>query len=133
MNKNHFLSGFLMLILGGLLTLAVLFYLPHCHKDGMQCGWMIRAVALIGFEVAVLGLILQFVKNSAVALGLQWANFLNGLVVIALSTVVIGPCASPMMHCHTETQPVVVIWGAIISLVALVHMLLLAKASKRSN
>lgn len=128
MNKNNFFGGGLMLLLGAALTIAVLFYLPQCHAaHPMKCNWMVRAVAYMGFQVAVLGLILQCVKNAAMAFGIQLAQFLNGLGIVALATFVIGPCNSPMMHCHTETQPIVVVWGLVISLVALFSLVCLKK------
>lgn len=128
MNKNHFVSGTLMLILGGALALAILYYLPHCHADKMmRCIWMKNAVALVGFMVAVLGLVLVFTRNAAFAMGIQVAQIVNGLAVVALSTFVIGPCLSPMMKCHSVTQPIAIVWGLVIAVVALLHVICLKK------
>lgn len=128
MNKNHLISGTIMLILGGALALAILYYLPHCHADKMmRCMWMKNSIALVGFMVAFLGLALAFARNSAFAMGIQLAQVVNGLAVVALSTFAIGPCMSPMMKCHSVTQPIVIVWGLVIAVVALLHMICLKK------
>ena len=46
------------------------------------------------------------------------ANILNGILVVLLATVLIGPCPNPMMGCHATTQGALIVFGVIIALIA---------------
>lgn len=117
--KPAFFSGLLMLVLGALTACAALLWLPHCMATPpMKCVWMTHAVAATAGAVAILGVITQF-ADRGVAMGLQIANVVLGLLIIALATVVIGPCPNPLMKCHTTTEGALVIAGAVLALVAL--------------
>lgn len=120
--KPGFLSGFLMMVLGGALAVAAAFFLPHCGGDKpMRCVWMLHAVCGAGFSVALLGVAMQFVGRG-IAMGLQIANAVNGLLILALSTVLIGACPNPMMKCHTISEPILVVWSLIIVVAALLDL-----------
>lgn len=122
MKKTAFASGILLMLLGIALALATLFFLPHCGGEKiMRCIWMTRSVAAVGFGIAVLGCAMQFASRGA-AIGLEAGVLVLSLLVIALSTVVIGSCPNPMMKCHTITEPVLIIWGAVLALVSLADM-----------
>ena len=69
---------------------------------------------------------MQFAARG-VAMGLQIANVLNGLLVVALSTFLIGACPNPLMRCHTVTEPILVVCGAVLALIALVDFWRLSK------
>ncbi len=117
--KPAFFSGLLMLVLGALTAFAALMWLPHCMATPpMRCIWMTRAVASAAACVALLGVFIQFAERG-VAMGLQIANVVLGLLIVALATVVIGPCPNPLMKCHTTTEGALVIAGAVLALVAL--------------
>lgn len=60
---------------------------------------------------------MQFVSAHWAA-GLQTANILNGILVVLLATVLIGPCPNPMMGCHATTQGALIVFGVIIALIA---------------
>lgn len=120
--KPGFLSGFLMMVLGGALAVAAAFFLPHCGGDKpMRCVWMLHAVCGAGFSVALLGVAMQFVGRG-IAMGLQIANAVNGLLILALSTVLIGACPNPMMKCHTISEPILVVWSLVIVVAALLDL-----------
>lgn len=120
--KPGFLSGLLMMALGGALALAAAFWLPHCRGDvTMRCVWMLHAVCGAGFAVAVLGGLMQFVGRE-IAMGLQIGNAVLGLLILALSTVLIGACPNPLMKCHTTTEPILVVWALVISAAALADL-----------
>lgn len=120
--KPGFLSGFLMTVLGGALAVAAAFFLPHCGGDKpMRCVWMLHAVCGAGFSVALLGVAMQFVGRG-IAMGLQIANAVNGLLILALSTVLIGACPNPMMKCHTISEPILVVWSLVIVVAALLDL-----------
>lgn len=116
--KPAFFSGLLTVFLGAALAVASLVWLPHCGGEHvMKCIWMVRSVAGVGLLIALTGVAMQFVSAHWAA-GLQTANVLNGLLVIALSTFLIGPCPNPLMGCNATTQGALIVFGAIISLVA---------------
>ena len=127
MKKPALLSGLVMLVIGALLALAAMFWLPHCGGEKpMRCVWMLAAVSGSGLLIAVTGVVMQFASRQ-IAMGLQIANVLNGLLVVALSTFLIGACPNPLMRCHTVTEPILVVWGAAIALIALVDFWRLSK------
>ncbi len=127
MKKPAFFSGFLMMIVGAALALAAMYGLPHCGGETpMRCIWMLRAVGGLGMVIAVLGVAMQFAARE-IAMGLQIANALNGILVVSLATFLIGACPNPLMRCHTITEPVLVVWGAAIALVALADFWRLSK------
>lgn len=127
MKKPAFFSGLLMLVVGALLALAAMFWLPHCGGEKpMRCIWMLHAVCGVGLVVAISGVLMQFAARG-VAMGLQIANVLNGLLVVALSTFLIGACPNPLMGCHTVTEPILVVCGAVLALIALVDFWRLSK------
>lgn len=127
MKKPAFASGFVMLVIGALLALAAMFWLPHCGGEKtMRCVWMLASVSGVGMLIAVTGVVMQFASRQ-IAMGLQAANVLNGLLVLALSTFLIGACPNPLMRCHTVTEPILVVWGAAIAVIALVDLWRLSK------
>ena len=116
--KPAFFTGLLMAFLGAALAVASLVWLPHCGgAPVMKCVWMVRATAGVGFMIMLGGIIMQFVSAHWAA-GLQTANILNGILVILLATVLIGPCPNPMMGCHATTQGALIVFGVIIALIA---------------
>ncbi len=107
-----------MLALGLGLSAASLFALPICHGEGhMACFWMVRAEALTGAVIGFSGCLLTVFGQDR-AFGVQIMNALLGLSVIALATFVIGPCQSPMMACHAVSAKVLILWGAVVTVVA---------------
>lgn len=128
MKKPAFASGLLMMILGVALALAAAFFLPHCGGENvMKCVWMTRSVAAVGFGIAVLGCAMQFASRAA-AIGLEVGVLVMSLLVTSLSTVVIGSCPNPLMKCHTTTEPVLIIWGAAMAIIALADMWRLSRS-----
>ena len=71
MKKPAFFSGLLMLVVGALLALAAMFWLPHCGGEKpMRCIWMLHAVCGVGLVVAISGVLMQFAARG-VAMGLS--------------------------------------------------------------
>lgn len=118
MKRPAFLSGFLMMLVGLGLTIAVMFVLPF-HKDAAApCFYLVRMTAVLGFASALAGVMLQF-SSAGLAAGIQLMNMLLG-IVITLAAFVIGPCA-------VENAPVVMIWGAVIAFLSAADALRLSK------
>lgn len=70
MKRPAFLSGFLMMLVGLGLTIAVMFVLPF-HKDAAApCFYLVRMTAVLGFASALAGVMLQF-SSAGLAAGIQ--------------------------------------------------------------
>ncbi len=116
--KKSYLTGLLMMALGLGLSAVSLYALPICHGDEhMSCYYMVRAEALLGGVIGSSGVLLM-ILGKARAAGVEMMNVLLGLAVIAIATIVIGPCPSPMMACHAMSAKVLVLWGAVVAVVA---------------
>ena len=93
MKRPAFLSGFLMMLVGLGLTIAVMFVLPF-HKDAAApCFYLVRMTAVLGFASALAGVMLQF-SSAGLAAGIQLMNMLLGIVITLAAAFVIGPCTN---------------------------------------
>lgn len=129
MKRPAFLSGFLMMLVGLGLTIAVMFVLPF-HKDAAApCFYLVRMTAVLGFASALAGVMLQFLQFSSAGLaaGIQLMNMLLGIVITLAAAFVIGPCAVENAPCAETTAPVVMIWGAVIAFLSAADALRLSK------
>lgn len=116
-------SGLLLFILGALLAVALLWWLPHCGGEHvMRCVWMTRAAAGVAGLIALEGLLASIARSAAAAAGLEAGIVLAGILEILVALVLIGPCPNPMMACHAVTEPVIILSGAVIAVVALADM-----------
>lgn len=122
MKRPAFLSGFLMMLVGLGLTIAVMFVLPF-HKDAAApCFYLVRMTAVLGFA----SVMLQF-SSAGLAAGIQLMNMLLGIVITLAAAFVIGPCAVENAPCAETTAPVVMIWGAVIAFLSAADALRLSK------
>lgn len=120
--KPAFFTGLLMLLLGSVLAGLALFAVPYCRTEvPMPCFWTVRAVSCIGAAVAIAGVVMQFVERG-VAMGLQIANILFGVLAMLFSTIVIGLCPDAMMECRTKGDGILLVAGAVVSLAALLDL-----------
>ena len=136
MKRPAFLSGFLLMLVGLGLTIAVMFVLPF-HKDAAApCFYLVRMTAVLGFASALAGVMLQF-SSAGLAAGIQLMNMLlaggnrqhsrrRALITLA-AAFVIGPCAVENAPCAETTAPVVMIWGAVIAFLSAADALRLSK------
>ena len=105
MNSNHpaLISGGLFFVIG-LALAAALFtgLLPHCWHNGPSvCYWMTRAAGGASAVVALLGLAMMFSRSAGAGFGMAVGVFLNAILIAGVAGPLIGPCPSPMMHCHS--------------------------------
>ena len=78
MKRPAFLSGFLLMLVGLGLTIAVMFVLQF-HKDAAApCFYLVRMTAVLGFASALAGVMLQF-SSAGLAAGIQLMNMLLGM------------------------------------------------------
>lgn len=116
--RPNMISGFLMVLIGAAFTLAVMFGLDYCHTEKpMKCFWMIRSEVGVGLMILLSGIVMKFVHVKT-ALGLQIANVFMGGMIVALATVLIGPCIKPQMICNHWTQSLLIIMGVAVMLIA---------------
>ena len=120
MNSNHpaLISGGLFFVIG-LALAAALFtgLLPHCWHNGPSvCYWMTRAAGGASAVVAFLGLAMMFSRSAGAGFGMA----------VGVAGPLIGPCPSPMMHCHSITQPVLIVAASVIAVIALIEIRRLA-------
>ena len=130
MNSNHpaLISGGLFFVIG-LALAAALFTgrLPHCWHNGPSvCYWMTRAAGGASAVVAFLGLAMMFSRSAGAGFGMAVGVFLNAILIAGVAGPLIGPCPSPMMHCHSITQPVLIVAAAVIAVIALIEIRRLA-------
>ena len=121
MNSNHpaLISGGLFFVIG-LALAAALFtgLLPHCWHNGPSvCYWMTRAAGGASAVVAFLGLAMMFSRSAGAGFGMAVGVFLNAILIAGVAGPLIGPCPSPMMHCHSITQPVLIVTAAVIAVI----------------
>ena len=117
MKRPAFLSGFLTMLVGLCLTVAVMFVLPF-HKDAAApCFYLVRMTAVLGFLTAISGVMLQF-SRAGLAAGIQLMNMLLGIVITLTAAFVIGPCAGEDARCASTTAPVIMIWGTVLAFLA---------------
>lgn len=127
MKRPAFFSGFLMMLLGCGLAVAVMYVLPwHRLEVPAPCFHLVRMTAVLGFVAAISGVMLQF-ASAGIAAGIQLMNMLLGIVITLTAGFVIGSCASVDASCATTTAPVIMVWGVVISLFAAFSGLRLAK------
>jgi hypothetical protein len=93
----------------------------------MGCTWTKRAVEGIGGLVAVMGLVMIFMKEAARALSLVAAA--AGLLMIATPLWLIPTCKNAMMTCNMSLKPGVLIFGGLIALAGLAGSLKFARAA----
>lgn len=83
----------------------------------MRCTWTRMGVVGIGGLVALMGLVMMFVRQAANALSFVAAG--AGALIIATPLWLIPTCASAMMVCNHSFKPGALILGGLISVVGL--------------
>jgi hypothetical protein len=121
------------LVLGGLIVVAPQTFLPICKQhDGMwmACHWTAQMSLGLGIAIVVIALILILSQSPNFIKGLYIGQGLFGGLIIATTTVLIGVCDSHMMKCNSITKPVLIIFGLLTIIVAIVGYLLAVKESR---
>ena len=69
---------------------------------------------------------MMFSRSAGAGFGMAVGVFLNAILIAGVAGPLIGPCPSPMMHCHSITQPVLIVVAAVIAVIALIEIRRLA-------
>ena len=123
MNKSK-VTGIAIAVLGLLTALIPTVIFKVCDAmDGkfMKCHWTSQTEVAIGVAILVLGVLIILAKEKAAAAAFAVASAINGVLVILISTLVIGVCGSAEMRCNAGTKPALIIAGALIVVASLIH------------
>ena len=137
--KNKLFASLHAIIFGILIAIAPLTFAKPCSTGGMSkmskmpkmhmmmqpmaCYYTGRAAVGIGLVIAVLGIIALFVKEN-VRIGLNIAVVVNALLMLAVTTFLIGVCKSPMMHCASVMRPTLIVLSVLALVFAAVSVYL---------
>lgn len=131
--KNKLFASIPAIIFGLLIAIAPLTFAKPCSIGGMHkmhmmmqpmaCYYTGRAAVGIGLVIAVLGIIALFVKEN-VRIGLNIAVVVNALLMLAVTTFLIGVCKSPMMHCASVMRPTLIVLSVLALVFAAVSVYL---------
>lgn len=95
---------------------------PKADGSFMKCHWMGEAVRMLGGLTAALGIIFMLIHKARI--GLAFAHIGIGVCLLLLTTVVIGTCKNPAMHCNVYTKPTVVLLAAALIIINSVYLFL---------
>ena len=141
--KNKLFASIPAIIFGILIAIAPLTFAKPCAVGGigkggmhkmpmmmqpMACYYTGRAAIGIGVVIAVLGIIAFFVKEQIRA-GLNIAVIVNALLMLSVTTFLIGVCASPMMHCASVMRPTLIVLSVLALVFAAVSVYFDTKSS----
>lgn len=157
--KNHLITGVFFILFGFLLAVGPITIFPVCgiatHEEGgikqrmeseskaqtssrsvtmnspMKCHWTARALLGIGILIAIQGILLLLISNSAIRLGITIGIGLDGILGLLISNWLIGVCASSKMACQALTLPIVTIISSFILVGSIVNGVVLYQASKK--
>ena len=108
--------GAVIILIGVLVLFAPFGFAQVCFPkaDGsfMKCHWMGEAVSAV------------FLIFKRSRIGLAFAHTGIGICLILLTTVVIGTCKRPDMHCNVYTKPVILLLAAVLIAVNGIYLFL---------
>ncbi|MGP1457947.1 MAG: DUF4418 family protein [Treponema sp.] len=124
--KKKYIFGVIFILFGVLLALMPYKIAPVCHAEKMmKCFWTARALLGTGILLAVLNVFFCIMRSGQS--GIVISNILIALYAVAVQTVLIGTCKSPMMSCNTHTKPSVFLLVGLFIAVNAIYVLLSAK------
>ncbi|MCR5614168.1 DUF4418 family protein [Treponema sp.] len=135
MRKIKKIIAVLLFVLGVLIAAAPFTFAAVCDvgEKVMKCHWTAQVELLLGIEIAVFAVV-QFIKEfvsfkaegfaRGTGFGLDFAIAAIGAGVILIPSVLIGVCAKPMMHCHSVTRPVLIVFGILVIVFSIVDLLI---------
>ena len=135
MRKNY-IFGALFVIAGLFIAIGPKTIFAVCNSDGemtMKCFYVAQTELAIGIAIAVLGVVLAILKDSAAQITASIALALNGIITILIPDVLIGVCKSAHMHCNAGTRPALNILGAVVIILAILGAVLFRKKETKAN
>lgn len=124
--KKNLVFSITLLLLAVLVAAAPYSFAKVCDvsEKVMKCHWTARAELFLGISTALLAL-LRFCGNSKyLRLGLDAGIIANAAGIILFPTLLIGVCGMPSMHCHSVTQPTLIVLGILLLAVSAVDTVL---------
>ena len=127
--KKRICFALIISILGLLVAVAPYTFAKVCDigEKVMKCHWTARAELFVGLAVTALALLKLFSDNVQYQLALNAGIALNAVGVILFPTTLIGVCGKATMHCHSVTQPTLIVLGILIILATLIQTVVLWK------
>lgn len=121
--KSRLFSALPSIVFGLLIAIGPQTFVKVCEvmDKPMKCHWMAQASLGVGIVIALLG-IFALVLNASARIGLAIAAFLLGGLEIGVATFLIGPCKMPEMHCHSATQPFLIVVSVLLMIFALISV-----------
>lgn len=135
MRKNY-IFGALFAIAGLLIAIGPKTFFAVCASDGemvMKCFYVAQTELAIGIAIALLGVELFLLKNSAARIAASIALGLNGIITILIPNVLIGVCNSEHMHCNAVTKPALTILGALVIVLSVIGIVLFREKDSKAN
>lgn len=135
MRKNY-IFGALFVIAGLLIAIGPKTIFAVCNSDGemtMKCFYVAQTELAIGIAIAILGVVLAILKDSAAQITASIALALNGIITILIPDILIGVCKSAHMHCNAVTRPALNILGALVIVLAAIGIVLFREKDSKVN
>lgn len=114
--KKNLVFSIVLLLLAALVAAAPYSFAKVCElsEKVMKCHWTARAELFLGISTALLALLRFCGKSKQLRLGLDAGIIANAAGVILFPTLLIGVCGMPSMHCHSVTQPTLIVLGVLL-------------------
>ncbi|SES91163.1 DUF4418 family protein [[Clostridium] polysaccharolyticum] len=90
---------------------------PPCH---VTRTWSV----ILGISLAVISIILIFIKNSIIRNVLLGIRFIFSLAIVLLPDIIAPVCKMKTMHCYLYTRPFLILIGVLLISFELVHFLM---------
>ena len=130
--KNKLFASVPNILFGALIAIAPQTFAHACSGHDMPgaCHYSQRAATGIGVVILVLGVVALFV-NAQVRIGLNIAAIANAVLLLAVSTFLIGICKGAMMHCRMVMLPTLIVLGVLTLVFAAIAIWLDSRTAKR--
>ena len=99
----------------------------------MKCFWTARAEIGAGALVVLGGCALLLFKDHGARFGVSLMTAFAGALVVAIPTVLIGVCGSPVMPCRSGTLPALVVSGCLVIAAAVATAVCARSGMRRQN
>ena len=123
--KNR-IPAVVVIILGLLAAIGPRTIFPVCPVGDMKmrCYSTASAELATGLIGAAVGIALLLTGRKKIRIILSVFEFIIGLIIVLIPTVIVGVCGNAMMHCVSVTKPALIVTGIFDALVSLVLILL---------
>ena len=130
--KNKLFASVPNILFGVLIAIAPQTFAHACSGHDMPgaCHYSQQAAPGIGVVILVLGVVALFV-NAQVRIGLNIAAIANAVLLLAVSTFLIGICKGAMMHCRMVMLPTLIVLGVLTLVFAAIAIWLDSRPAKR--